>query len=182
MIVHADSIGCLQPNSKLYKFALPFTTALACGVQKVFNTELGFMRMPENVLQEPLWLCMTASIAALGLLDFYLNLRAAQRMSVQVFVPCVFAFGIAFQCFQGMIVFAEFQDMSVECCVLTALGIFLALIGALIIQLERTHEIKYDLAGNERYMEAAHETLTESPSHALHHAERKAAPILDIYP
>lgn len=53
---------------------------------EVFNTEIGFVRPPNTlsgIFREPLWLCMVASIGALGATDFYLNLRAAAKMPVQ---------------------------------------------------------------------------------------------------
>lgn len=136
LLVHMDSFGCLQPTNKLYRCALPLTTALACGIEKVFNTELGFMQMPKQLLHQPLWLSMVASVGLLGLMDFYLNVRAAQRMSVQVYVPLAFAFGISLQCFQGMWVFDETKEMTVTHSLLTLMGIIFALTGALVIQLE----------------------------------------------
>jgi len=134
ILVHMDTLGCLLPTSKLYRAALPLTTSLACGIEKVFNTELGFVEMPDNLLKQPLWLSMAGAVAMLGLMDFYLNVRAAQRMSVQIYVPLAFAFGISLQCFQGMWVFNETEDMTLSSCLLTLLGIFFALAGALVIE------------------------------------------------
>merc|ERR1719379_1163949 len=103
-------------------------------MEKVFNTELGFVQRPENIFLEPLWLCMLGSIAALGLLDFYLNMRAAERMPVHLFVPLSFAFATCLQCLQAMFIFKEFVDMSVTSTSLTMLGAGMSLVGALMIQ------------------------------------------------
>lgn len=138
VIVHGDSLGFIQAGSKLYKFSLPFAVALACGIEKVFNLELAFVKRPENLLEPPVWSCMVISIGALGLMDFYLNMRAASRMNVQVFVPLSFAFGITTQLLQGLIVFQEFDDVSVAARVMTSFGCLLALFGALVIQSDAT--------------------------------------------
>jgi len=134
VIAHADSLGWVLASSKLYRFSLPIATALAYAVEKVFNTELGFVEKPQNIFLEPTWLCMVGMVALLGLTDFYLNMRAAGRMPVHMFVPLSFAFATSFQCFQAMVIFDEFADMSVFCCVMTSLGAGLALAGALLIQ------------------------------------------------
>jgi hypothetical protein len=134
VIVHADSFGWVVTSSNLYRFSLPAATALAYAVEKVFNTELGFIQRPENILLEPTWLCMVIAVAALGLTDFYLNTRAAERMPVHLFAPVTFAFATSLQCLQGMLIFDEFSDMSLFCSMMTLLGVGLALAGALMIQ------------------------------------------------
>jgi len=134
VIVHADSFGWLLSSSKLYRYSLPVATALAYAVEKVYNTELGFVQMPPNILREPTWLCMVAAVALLGLTDFYLNVRAAERMPVHLFVPLSFAFGTSLQCFQAMVIFDEFVDMTFFCSTMTLLGAALSLVGALLIQ------------------------------------------------
>jgi len=133
-IVHADSFGWIVTDSKLYRYSLPVATALAYAVEKVYNTELGFIQRPQNILLEPMWLFMVIAVALLGLTDFYLNVRAAERMPVHLFVPLSFAFGHSLQCFQAMVIFDEFDDMTVFCSTMTLLGACLSLIGALMIQ------------------------------------------------
>jgi len=134
VIVHADSFGWVLSSSKLYRYSLPVATGLAYAVEKVYNTELGFIQKPENILLEPTWLCMVIAVALLGLTDFYLNVRATQRMPVHLFVPLAFAFGTALQCMQAMVIFDEFADMTVFCSTMTLLGAGLSLVGALMIQ------------------------------------------------
>lgn len=134
VIVHADSFGWLVTSSNVYRYSLPIATALAYAVEKVYNTELGFVQRPQNIFLEPIWLCMVIAVALLGLTDFYLNVRAAQRMPVHLFVPLSFAFGTSLQCFQAMVIFDEFVDMTVFCSTMTLLGAALSLLGALMIQ------------------------------------------------
>lgn len=134
VLVHADSFGLLLSSSKLYRYSLPVATALAYAVEKVYNTELGFVQKPQNILLEPMWLFMVAAVALLGLTDFYLNVRAAERMPVHLFVPLSFAFGTSLQCFQAMVIFDEFVDMTYFCSAMTLLGAGLSLLGALMIQ------------------------------------------------
>jgi len=142
VVVHGDDRGFISPSNALFKFALPFTTVLAAGLQKVFNRELGLIKTPENIFHDRLWLFMMGSVAYLGIVDFYLNLRAAQRMSVQVYVPLAFAFNITLMCFQGMVIFDEFHNMTASFCVWTLLGIALVLSGALIIQTDATETLQ----------------------------------------
>lgn len=146
IIVHGDSLGCVQTSSRLYKFSLPFVTALALGVEKVFNLELGFMTMPSHVFdaRTPRWVAMVAGVAILGLLDFYLNMRAASRMSVHVFVPLSFSFGIAFQVFQGAVVFDEFENLPLQSIAITLGGCCMALFGSLVIQVGSTDVMASD--------------------------------------
>lgn len=134
VIVHADSFGWLVSSSKLYRYSLPVATALAYAVEKVYNTELGFVQKPEHILYEPMWLCMVIMVALLGLTDFYLNLRAASRMPVHQFVPLSFAFGTSLQCFQAMVIFDEFVGMSLVCSMMTLFGAGLSLAGALMME------------------------------------------------
>jgi len=135
ILVHMESFGCSLPTNKLYRCALPVATSLAYGIGRAFNAELGFVQMPKDLLQEPLWLTLSAFVVIMGLLDFYLNMLAAQRMSVQIFVPIAYAFGVSLQCFQGMWVFQETKDMTQTACLVTVLGIVFALIGASVIHL-----------------------------------------------
>lgn len=134
VIAHGDSLGWLSCDSKLYRFSLPFATALAYGVEKVFNTELGFVHKPKNIFEHPLWLTMAGMVALLGIADFYLNVRAAKRMPLFIFVPLSFAFSTSLQCLQAMVVFEEFTGMTPLDCSLTWLGVTLSLAGALRIQ------------------------------------------------
>lgn len=138
VIVHADSFAwssdIIPTSSNLYRFSLPVATALAYAVEKVFNTELGFIQKPDNILLEPTWLCMVIAVAALGLTDFYLNTRAAERLPVHLFAPVTFAFATSLQCMQAMLIFDEFVDMSLLCSMMTLIGAGLALAGALMIQ------------------------------------------------
>lgn len=42
-------------------------------------------------------------------MDFYLNVRAAARMPLQVFLPVSFALATSLQFFQAMCIFGEFK-------------------------------------------------------------------------
>merc|ERR1712151_709140 len=111
IVEHTDIVGC-PGGQRFHYFTLPLATGLAFGLEKVFNTEIGFIAAPENLPQgfitEPHWTGMGASIGLLGLTDFYLNLRGAQRMPVQVFVPASFAISTSLQYFQSVAIFQEF--------------------------------------------------------------------------
>lgn len=148
VVVHGDDRGFISPSNALFKFALPFTTVLAAALQKVFNRELGLIKTPENIFHDRLWLFMMGSMAYLALVDFYLNLRAAQRMSVQVYVPLGFAFNITLMCFQGMVIFDELHNMTASSCVLTLVGIALVLSGAVMIQTDATDTLQKTNAKN----------------------------------
>mmetsp|Transcript_16502 Transcript_16502/g.47857 ORF Transcript_16502/g.47857 Transcript_16502/m.47857 type:complete len:324 (-) Transcript_16502:194-1165(-) len=116
---------------------LPLATGLGFAVEKVLNTELGFIRAPqhfEELLQAHLWCCMAASVGVLGLVDLYLNLRGAATMRVQLFLPLTFAFGTTLQFFQSAVIFNEFAELTQSRMALSGLGAVLALIGALLIQ------------------------------------------------
>lgn len=137
LLEHSDFMGC-HFSSKVHYFTLPAATGLAFGLEKVFNTEIGFIAAPRNLPQgfisDPQWTLMSAAIACLGITDFYLNLRGAQRMPVQVFVPISFAISTSLQYFQSIIIFREFDDMSSGNALLSICGALLSLAGALCIQ------------------------------------------------
>jgi len=128
MVVHTNSLR------KLHNLALPFAAALAFGMEKVFNSELAYVAMPQDVLHQPLWISLVGGVAFFGLIDFYLNLRAAQYMPLYVYVPLSFAFGTCVQNFQSLVILSELADMKVYYAAFTLLGASLALIGALVIQ------------------------------------------------
>merc|ERR1712113_1001636 len=111
---------------------------LAFALEKVFNTEIGFITPPENLptglIGEPQWTFMAAAIGLLGLMDFYLNLRGAKQMPVQVFVPVSFALATTLQYFQSVFIFGEFKEMDDVHAALSISGALLSLVGALCIQ------------------------------------------------
>jgi len=126
-------------DSRLELFALPFATGLAFSLEKVFNTELGFLPIPfgEQKLKPEegeLWLVFVSVVAMFGLLDFYLNMRGARRMPVQVFVPLAFAFSTSMQYVQSLFVFEEFDALVPVERYLSMAGASLSLLGALFIQ------------------------------------------------
>jgi len=128
--------SCVSEN--VYAFALPMATGLAYALEKVFNTEIGFLkppeRMPLGLFDHPHWAGMVVAIGALGLLDFYLNLRGAKRMPVQAFAPLAFALGTSLQYFQSIAVFGELQHLSPVNAKLSVLGASMSLLGALTIK------------------------------------------------
>lgn len=135
---HSESLGCPSLPDRLHYFILPVTTGLAFGVEKVFNTEIGFIPPPKDLpwglLSQPQWPAMAAAIAALGLTDFYLNLRGVQKMPIQVFIPVAFAFATSLQYFQSVFIFGELREMSERDAALATLGAIASLVGALGIQ------------------------------------------------
>lgn len=141
VLEHSEDLRWNLRGEKLQKvrlFSLPLATGLAYGLEKVFNTEIGFIRPPEGLpmgfVREPRWAGMVAAIGLLGLTDFYLNLRGAQRMPVQVFVPASFALSTSLLYFQSVVIFGEFKDMNVLHAALSILGALMSLFGAVCIQ------------------------------------------------
>lgn len=132
LVDHLDCFQC-ETIEHCRSFFLPLATALAFALEKVFNTELGFMHLPKSV-RDPGWLFMSTAVAACGVLDFYLNLRGAQRLPIQVFVPLVFAFTTGLLYIQSVMVFNEFEHATVPCKVFSFSGALLSLCGALVIQ------------------------------------------------
>lgn len=122
-----------------YSFViLPLATGLAFGLEKVFNTEIGCMDGPENLpwglLHAPsTWVLMVVAIAILGCTDFYLNLRGAKKMPVQIFIPCVFTLATSLQYMQSIVIFGEFVHLSTGDKVISIGGAFMSLVGALCI-------------------------------------------------
>mmetsp|Transcript_117941 Transcript_117941/g.367463 ORF Transcript_117941/g.367463 Transcript_117941/m.367463 type:complete len:338 (-) Transcript_117941:77-1090(-) len=141
LLEHSDDLGWPVRSERLQKariFSLPLATGLAFGLEKVFNTEIGFIRPPAGLplgfIKEPQWAGMVVAIGLLGLMDFYLNLRGAQRMPVQVFVPASFALATTLLYFQSVVIFGEFRDMDPLHATFSILGACVSLLGALCIQ------------------------------------------------
>jgi len=83
---------------------------------------------------------MVGAVVLLGLTDFYLNMRAATRMRVSVFVPLAGAFNTCIQNFQAMFVLDEYANMSGFASCMTLFGAALSLGGALMIQVQQGGE------------------------------------------
>ncbi|CAE8603586.1 unnamed protein product, partial [Polarella glacialis] len=136
VVEHADALGWSSSRGVQY-FVLPFATGLGFGLEKVFNTEMGYLKVPEtwaDLQREPLWATMGVGIALLGLTDFYLNLRGAKRLPVKVFVPGSFALATAMQFVQSVTLFGEFKQMTNYAALLSISGACLSLLGAMCIQ------------------------------------------------
>lgn len=137
LLEHSDAFGLSLPSTAHY-LILPITTGLAFGIEKVFNTEIGFLHLPDDLpaglLKQPQWMAMAAAIGALGLTDLYLNLRGARSMPVQAFVPAAFAFGTALQFLQSVFVFGELKEMDTKDAVLSMIGACASLAGAVGLQ------------------------------------------------
>lgn len=138
LVEHSEPLTGFKLPRKLHYILLPLAAGTAFGVEKVFNTEIGFIRPPDNLpmglLQSPGWTGMVAAIAALGLMDFYLNLRGAASMPVQVFLPSVFALSTTLQYFQSVVIFNEFKDLDPRWAAISLAGAGLSLVGAILIQ------------------------------------------------
>lgn len=133
---HLDSISvkCVF-SARFRSFTLPLVTGLTFAISKVFNTEIGFVSLPNNLLEEPKWMCMAIAIALLGLFDLYLNLRATRLMAVHVFVPVAFVWAITLQFFQSVALFSEFNGLSIAQVTLSIAGACLSLVGAIGLQI-----------------------------------------------
>jgi len=152
---HIEVLPCCRScmSENVHLFTLPMATGLAYAFEKVFNTEIGFLeppeRLPLGLLEAPQWAFMLVAIGALGLLGFYLNLRGAKRMPVQVFAPLAFALSTTLQYFQSIIVFGELQDLSPVHASLSVLGACISLLGALVIQPPRLWLLGRELVDDE---------------------------------
>mmetsp|Transcript_45988 Transcript_45988/g.142509 ORF Transcript_45988/g.142509 Transcript_45988/m.142509 type:complete len:336 (-) Transcript_45988:20-1027(-) len=157
LLEHAEDFGCRSPGQGVHFLALPLATGLAFGLEKVFNTEVGFLQPPPGLpwgfVEEPQWAAMVVAIGLLGLTDFYLNLRGAQRMPVQVFLPTSFAFATLLQYVQSALIFGEFKDMDAHHRAVSVLGACLSLAGALCIQPPRLGLLGRELLGADEAQE-----------------------------
>jgi len=149
VLEHSDYVGRCNVG---HCATLPLATGVAFALEKVFNTEIGFLKTPEDMqglLQAPMWVGMVISIAILGLLDFYLNLRAAARMPVQVFLPMYFALATSLQFFQSVVVFSEFAQMNALHSGLSLAGAFVSLAGAMLINPPRLGPLGHETLQDE---------------------------------
>lgn len=134
---HSKTFGMPPLPEAVHYTVLPMATGLSFAIEKVFNTEIGFMHPPktwEDFLSNPFWTACAASIALLGLCDLYLNARGATKMPVQIFLPSAFAFATSLQYFQSVVIFEELKDMNNESLVLSVCGCLASLLGALFIR------------------------------------------------
>lgn len=139
MFDHLDSFFSnrgrgVKLSGRCRNFTLPLLTGLAFATSKVLNSEIGFLPFPHDAPPSAQWLGMAAGIAFLGLIDFYLNMRATRLMSVQVFVPVSFVWSIGLQYFQSVVLFRELAELSSIHVVLSCGGAFMSLLGAICIQ------------------------------------------------
>jgi len=140
-------------SENVYFVTLPTTTGIAFAFAKVFNTEISFLEppngLPLGLFEHPRWTGMLVAIGVLGLLDFYLNLRGARRMPVQVFAPLAFALSTSLQYFQSVFVFGELRDPFAVDATLSLLGACSSLLGALIIKPPRLRLLGRELVDDE---------------------------------
>lgn len=131
---HLDSISktCAVPK-RFRHITLPLLIGVTFALGKVFNTEIGFLALPSKASFDPSWVAMSLVIAACGLGDLYLNLRAARLMDVQAFVPVAFAWCTTLQYFQSVVLFDELKGLSSLCITLSLGGACVSLVGALLI-------------------------------------------------
>ena len=113
---------------------LPAATALAFALEKVFNTDIGFLDAPADTDGYFAWARLGLPIAALGLTDVYLNIRAAQRFSAQACVPAALACSTLIQYFQSMVIFGELRRLEEWRVIVSSAGAVASLLGALCIQ------------------------------------------------
>eukprot|EP00747_Dinoflagellata_sp_TGD_P183316 gnl/TRDRNA2_/TRDRNA2_38109_c0_seq1.p1 gnl/TRDRNA2_/TRDRNA2_38109_c0~~gnl/TRDRNA2_/TRDRNA2_38109_c0_seq1.p1 ORF type:complete len:338 (+),score=60.74 gnl/TRDRNA2_/TRDRNA2_38109_c0_seq1:53-1066(+) len=122
--------GYLPHRVKL--LILPLCAALADNLEKVLITSIGFVRAPYDLL-DGRWLLMAVTVVLLALMALYFNLQGVKTMPVKVFVPLAFAICIALQFFQASVILGEFDELAPHYAILSMLGAFAALCGALLI-------------------------------------------------
>jgi len=171
---HLDSIftKCVLV-ARFRTFMLPLITGLAFAVSKVFNTELGFLPVPSNILLEPRWMFMAIALVLLGLTDFYLNLRATRLLAVHVFIPVAFVWAISLQYFQSVVLFSELSGLSMGKVILSIGGACLSLVGAIVLQIPQ----KSEAAGQEQDKSDLIESAPSQCGVDLH--DRKSRMLLD---
>jgi len=147
--------------STVRRFLLPFITALAYCMEKIFNAELGALRSPEELREQPRWWGVLLGLVALGACDLHFNLRGAQRLPVQFFVPVYMAFGTIIQCFQGMVILNELAGLSILRIGASLLGALIALAGALLIRPPALTTAGMKLKCKQPKVQAAEPLLTE---------------------
>ena len=91
---------------------LPLATALASSLGQFFHADIGFLDAPKAPDSRFAWGLLALAVAVFGPTDVYLNLRCAQRLPVQTFVPATLAFSTTIQCFQAMVIFGESRRVS----------------------------------------------------------------------
>lgn len=122
---------------------LPMATGLGFGLEKVFNTEIGYLDGPDSFKQvfneglaaiSPPWALSWGAVCLLGLTDLYLNTRGAKCMELHVFIPLVFTFATSLQYFQSIFIFSEFQHLSMCHTAISFGGACMSLFGALYME------------------------------------------------
>jgi len=165
----AEVIGC-DVGQGLHYMMLPAATGLAFALEKVFNTEIGFVSPSSSPL---LSLAMAGGIAVLGLTDFGLTLRGVTKMPPQVFLPISFTLSTTLQYFQSVFVFGEFKDMDMTTAALSVGSALVALAGALLIRPPRCEFLQNQ--GHQRLKDAEEELMPcDAPSAAASPGARPA--------
>lgn len=125
----SGTLGGVGPT-RVHAVTLPLEIALINACQKVFVREVGFLDAADTFA----WACFSSVIAGAGIIIFFLNLRAAQRLPVQAFIPTAFACISTLQYFQSMVIFGEIRKLETWKAALSATGALASLVGALCIQ------------------------------------------------
>lgn len=149
VVDHAPSAAHWCRERGVHYVALPLATGLAYALEKVFNREIGLMRSPgsfRGLLENPMWDITGFSILLLGIADFYLNMRGAWRMPVQVFIPLAFALCTGLQFLQSVFLFGELRRLDPPHAALAICGAIVSLAGALLIQVPRMGSADHKLA------------------------------------
>lgn len=131
LIEHANTKN-LAPAQGILRFTLPLLFSLTFGIQKVINTELGFVSSADHRVK---WILMVVAMAVLALLNLYTVLRAAKKLPAKVMVFMSFAFNMVIQIFQSVVLFNEFDGMDLGRSMLVLIGLLMAFGGAVYVEM-----------------------------------------------
>ena len=123
-----------RPGFGFRGMTLPLATALAFSLVNFFHTDIGILDAPKAPDSRFAWGLLALAVTVLGLTEVYLNLRCAQRLLVQTFVPVTLAFSTTTQCLQAMVIFGGFRRVNPWRRSLSATATLASLVDALCLQ------------------------------------------------
>jgi len=115
-------------------FNLPFVVASSYSLEKILNTELGFFKWQEDISQNLGLIGTLIAVVALGLLNFYLNMRRAKLLPAMSSTMCVFACATAIQLFQAICILDEYSGAEATRVIVSLVGAALSFGGAFLLE------------------------------------------------